>query len=231
MRASRRAGSRSERRIGAESTVGLVFGCATIAHEAAGGGGAGAGVEVLLVLLAGHAQVHVRVHEAREAGAGPAVDDLGASALQVGADLGDLAVADQHVEAVVEARARVEDVGAADQDVARASIGRWSSIRRAPAVQGGRGRLAAGEQLEQDGHAHDDAGLDLLADHGLRRVDHLGGELDAAVDRAGVHEDLVRLQAAAVDLVLGGVLAQRSGRSCRSCARSASAARRRRRPP
>ena len=45
--------------------------------EAAGGGGARAGVEVLLVLLAGHAQVHVRVHEAREEVAAAAVDDLG----------------------------------------------------------------------------------------------------------------------------------------------------------
>ena len=41
------------------------------------------------------------------------------------------------------------------------------------------------------------------------RVDHLGGELDAAVDRAGVHEHLARRQPAAVDLVARGVLAQR----------------------
>ena len=46
--------------------------------EAAGRRGAGAGVEVLLVLLAGHAQVHVRVDEAREQVAALAVDQLGA---------------------------------------------------------------------------------------------------------------------------------------------------------
>ena len=34
--------------------------------EAAGRGGARAGLEVLLVLLAGHAQVHVRVDEGRQ---------------------------------------------------------------------------------------------------------------------------------------------------------------------
>ena len=91
----------------------------------------------------------------------------------------------------------------------RADGGRAHQAGTGAAVRAGCGALAAGEQLVEDGHAHDDAGLDLLADHGLRRVDHLGGELDAAVDRAGVHEHLARAQAAAVDLVLRGVLAQR----------------------
>ena len=54
-------------------------------------------------------------------------------------------------------------------------------------------------------------------------------QLDAAVDRAGVHEHLARAQAAAVDLVAGGVLAQRRQR-LGPCARAASAGRRRRRP-
>jgi len=53
------------------------------------------------------------------------------------------------------------------------------------------------------------ARLDLGGDHRLRRVDHLAGQLDAAVDRSRMHEDLARVQAPAVDLVLGGVLAQR----------------------
>ena len=46
--------------------------------EAARRGGAGPGLEVLLVLLAGHAQVHVRVDEGRQDMAPGAVDDLGA---------------------------------------------------------------------------------------------------------------------------------------------------------
>ena len=48
-----------------------------------------------------------------------------------------------------------------------------------------------GEQdLVEDGHADDDAGLDLGGDDGLGRVDDLAAELDAAVDRARVHEHL-----------------------------------------
>ena len=70
------------------------------------------------------------------------------------------------------------------------------------------GRGAPGEQLVEHGHAHDDAGRDLLADHRLRRVDHLGRQLDPAVDRAGVHEHLARAEPAAVDLVARGVLPQ-----------------------
>ena len=89
--------------------------------------------------------------------------------------------------------ARVEHVGAADQDVGGRGRDGGRGIRRAPArSRAGCGALASGQQLVEDGHADDDAGLDLLADHGLRRVDHLGGELDAAVDRAGVHQHLAR---------------------------------------
>ena len=68
-------------------------------------------------------------------------------------------------------------------------------------------RGAARQQLVEHRHPDDDAGGDLLADHGLRRVDHLGGELDPAVDRARVHEHLAGAEPAAVDLVLRGVLA------------------------
>ena len=95
--------------------------------------------------------------------------------------------------------ARVEHVGAADQDVGGRRWSRWSSrlMRAPPASTPARlaARVAAREQLVEHRHPDDDAGLDLLADHGLRRVDHLGGELDAAVDRAGVHEHLARRRA------------------------------------
>ena len=73
------------------------------------------------MLLAGRAQVHVRVDEGREQVAARAVDDLGAVGRRVeragGADLGDLAVADEDVVRAVEARARVEHVGAAHEQV------------------------------------------------------------------------------------------------------------------
>jgi hypothetical protein len=88
--------------------------------ETAGRRGAGAGVEVLLVLLAGRAQVDVRVDEARQQVAALAVDHLGArrGLERAGrAELGDLAAAHEHVGGAVVALARVEDVGAADQQV------------------------------------------------------------------------------------------------------------------
>ena len=77
-------------------------------------------VEVLLVLLAGHAQVHVRVDEAGQQVAALAVDHLGAlRRLEAAgrAELGDLAVAHEHVVRRVDAGARVEHVRAADQQV------------------------------------------------------------------------------------------------------------------
>ena len=72
------------------------------------------------MLLAGHAQVHVRVDEAGEQMAALAVDDLGALGRLERprrAQPGDRAVADEDVERRVDPLARVEHVGAADQQV------------------------------------------------------------------------------------------------------------------
>ena len=72
------------------------------------------------MLLAGRAQVHVRVDEGREQVAAGALDDLGAVRRVEAArraDLGDRAVADEDVVRPVDPVARVEDVRAADQDV------------------------------------------------------------------------------------------------------------------
>ena len=82
----------------------------------------------------------------------------------------------------------------------------------------------AGEQLVEDRHPHDQAALDLGGDQRGRRVDHLRRELDAAVDRPGVHQQLARAEPARVDLVARGVLADRGDEdsSIRSrCIRSA----------
>ena len=84
--------------------------------EAARGGGARTGLEILLVLLARDAQVHVRVDEAREDVLAGAVDDV-AVGLQVDPELGDRAVGDADVEALVDPGPGVENVGALDQDV------------------------------------------------------------------------------------------------------------------
>ena len=227
-RASRRAASRSERSTGAESTTGSVFGIAITRDEAAGRGRAGAGVEVLLVLLPGRAQVHVRVDEAGEQVAALAVEHLGAvraprasrarrarrsrrraRARRAGASMparGSSTWAPR-ISRSAGALSRTTS-GACDWPPLDSREGHHASC--GAGVDGAvRGRGAARQQLVEDRHADDDAGRDLLADHRLRRVDHLGAKLDAAVDRAGVHEHLAGAQAAAVDLVDGGVLAQR----------------------
>ena len=72
------------------------------------------------MLLAGHAQVHVRVDEAREQVPALALDQLGARRrLEAarGAQLGDRAAAHEHVVRGVDPRARVQHVGGADQQV------------------------------------------------------------------------------------------------------------------
>ena len=203
---------------------------------AAGGGGAGAGVEVLLVLLARRAQVHVRVDEAREQMAALAVEDLGAvrrleacraRRSRRSRRRGRARRAARRCPRAGRARARRGRAGR------RGGCSRWSSAAHAPAptvIAAAVRRGPARQQLVEHRHPDDDAGRDLLADHGLRGVDHLGGELDAAVDRARVHEHLAGAEPAAVDLVLRRVLAQARHEASRSSARAASAARRRRRP-
>ena len=68
---------------------------------------------------------------------------------------------------------------------------------------------APGEQLVEDRHPHHQAGRDLLDDQGLWGVDRLAGDLDAAVDRARVHQQLAAPEPARVDLEVGRVLADR----------------------
>ena len=88
------------------------------------------------------------------------------------------AVLDQQVERLVEVLARVDHPAAVDQQLRHARI--VSSCD-------------AGEQIE-DGHAHRDAVGHLLQDHRVAAVRHLARDLDAAVHRAGVHDDHVVLR-------------------------------------
>src|SRR6201999_1800901 len=85
------------------------------------GGGAGAGLDVLLALLAGRAQVDVRVEEGGEGVQAFGVDLLDAG--RVGASgrsqLGDPAVADDEVVDAVDPGDRVEQGGAAEDEVGR----------------------------------------------------------------------------------------------------------------
>src|SRR2546421_12538290 len=48
---------------------------------------------------------------------------------------------------------------------------------------------ARGEHFRQHRHAHRDAVADLVADHRLRSVGHVGGDLDAAVHRLGMRSE------------------------------------------
>ena len=85
-----------------------------VAARRAGGRARGA---VLLVLLARHAQMHVRVDEARQDGTARAVDDARTlGALHAVADLCDHAVDDQQLGRHVEALDRIEQAGAGDDD-------------------------------------------------------------------------------------------------------------------
>ena len=168
-------------------------------------------------------------------------------------ELGDLALADDDVADRVEPRARVEHPGAADHQgagglaLAAAPVERGDRGRRPPsrrALRSGSASgssasavspapawlAAAGEQLVEDRHPDHEAALDLGGDQRGGAVDHLGRELDPAVDRARVHEQLARARAGASRSGSWSRTRGSRGRRCRSSARAASAARRRRRP-
>ena len=126
---------------------------------AAGRGGARARVEVLLVLLPGHAQVHVGVDEAREDVAAGAVEDLGAvrRVQRAGrAEPGDRAVAHEHVERRVDPLARVEHVRAPDEQVG----GRLGPVdQRIGAAPGERRRVRAGCGVGRNARGRSGAGV------------------------------------------------------------------------
>ncbi len=87
--------------------------------------GASARLDVLLVLVAGGAEVHVRVEEGREHGPALGLDQLDVAPgrrLELGASgvrqLGDLAASHDHVVGAVDARPRVEHRGSPHHQVA-----------------------------------------------------------------------------------------------------------------
>ena len=227
------------------STTGSVFGMAEDRAVAARRRGARAGVDVLLVLAAGRAQVHVRVDEGREGGAGPRPSTTSApvgrlerpgsptrrsrpprtrtspGAVEPARGSSSRAPRDQHGPAPARR-------GRAPGRAALGAHAGWGSVVSPSGLPAGASAplAAAGQQLVQDGHAHHDAGLDLLGDQRLRRVDHLGRSSTPRLTGPGCISSWPRAQPAAVDLVVGGVLAQRGHERARPCARSASAARR-----
>ena len=123
MHASRAAASRSDPSSGAESITGRGVRHRDHRAKAARGGSARAALQVLLVLLAGTAQVHVRVEEGGRQQPSRSVDQLDLlERLAERAGLGqrrDLAVAHQHVAAGVESRARLEHAHIPQQQLGR----------------------------------------------------------------------------------------------------------------
>ena len=115
--ASRSARSRTEPSTAAESIGRLGVGHRDHRAVAARGGGPGARLQVLLVLLAGDAEVDVRVDEGRQHQHPLGVDDLGPvgrrRASRLG-QLGDLAAADDHVARLVDALAGIQHPRPAD---------------------------------------------------------------------------------------------------------------------
>ena len=78
----------------------------------------------------------------------------------------------------------------------------------------------AGQQLVEHGHPHHHARLDLLGDQRLGRVDHLGRQLHAPVDRARVHQQLVRAPGGGRRSGSGAAYSRSDGTKCpgmRSC--------------
>ena len=81
------------------------------------------------MLLAGRAQMHVRVDERGQQRAAGSLDHLGARRrLEAVSEFGDLAVAHEHVEPRVHAFGRIEDARAAHEQVGGAS----RCLRQAP---------------------------------------------------------------------------------------------------
>ena len=200
---------------------GAVFGIATTATKPPAAAARVPESRSSLCSWPGHAQVHVRVDEAREQVAALAVDRprrrRGAS--EPGAPSSAISPPRTSTSCGASIPLRGSSTWAprTSRSAGGGAVARSSGSRAAPASRPAsrarRRSRAPGQQLVEHRHPHDDAGRDLLADHRLRRVDHLGGELDAAVDRAGVHEHLARAEPAAVDLVARRVLAQRRARS------------------
>ena len=165
------------------------------------------------------------------------------------AELGDLAVADDDVVDAVDPGARIEDrrarrirsaglAGAAAQRLGD----RWSPRRSRRLLRSRRighrlavgraaGRSRAGEQLVEDRHPHDQPALDLIGDQRLRAESITSAESSTPrLTGPGCISSWRGPRRRRVDLVAGRVLAQRGDEGSRPSARSACAARRRRRP-
>ena len=107
------------------------------------------------MLLPRRAEVHVRVDEAGEQMAALAVEHLGAGRRLQGAgraELGDLAAAHEHVVGRVDPGARVEHVGAADQQVrGRAVADDERRVRLAAVGLGERHHASCGAGVDSAG--------------------------------------------------------------------------------
>ena len=166
---------------------------------AAGGGGLGARAERLLVLAARRAQVDVRVdergrdHEATRAGAGSIAADR------------------RRPSTVMRRHSSMPCAGATTRpsSVERVAAAVAAEEHHATSAATRAGDRRDGEQVVEDGHAHDEAGAHLVGDERGVGVGDARVDLDAAVHRARVHDDLARPHALGRDPVERRVLAER----------------------
>ena len=145
--------------------------------ESACGCCGGAGGDGFFVALAGLAEMDVNVDEAGcddEAGGVEDFSTVGELEFAGAGDFGDAAVFEQDVFGSVDAGAGIDEVAVANDESRHA---RPSSF------------FAAVQRAFDDGHADGYAVADLLEDGGLRAVGDAGGELQAANDGAGMHDD------------------------------------------
>ncbi len=152
------------------SSIGRVrIGHAADGGESARGRGGAAGQDCLLVLKPRLPEVHVHVDEARRDDLAFQIDHLGAGAPRGFAKLS------------MTPSTTWMSIGPSWPDTGSISVPPFRSMMH-------RGMfLFCGEQIE-DGHTDGDAVEHLLQDHRVFAVGDVGGELDVAVDRAGMHD-------------------------------------------
>ena len=145
---------------------------------------------VSLCALAGLAQVHVQIDEARGDDQSAGIELLVRAAFDLvgSGNFGDAAIFQQHVHGRVDASRRIDEMAALDQQT-----GGLLDVRRILFLF-----LSLSSHLphrpRQNRHARGHAVVHFFQDARLRAVGDFAGEFQAANDRAGMHHDGILLR-------------------------------------